>query len=150
MRWTGSAPVFSNKALHLGVSREGAGALFDLQHIHSTRQKRDQHMKSMKIVTAAVIAAFTFPAFAQTTSTSRIDQRQQNQQQRIDQGVKSGQLNRKEAARLEKGQARIQKMENKATADGKVTAKERARIAKAQDREGRRIIRETHDKQTAK
>jgi hypothetical protein len=39
---------------------------------------------------------------------------------------------------------------NKATADGKVTAKERARIAKAQDREGRRIIRETHDKQTAK
>ncbi len=107
-------------------------------------------MKSMKIVTAAVIAAFTFPAFAQTTSTPRIDQRQQNQQQRIDQGVKSGQLNRKEAARLEKGQARIQKMENKATADGKVTAKERARIAKAQDREGRRIIRETHDKQTAK
>ena len=107
-------------------------------------------MKSMKIVAAAVIAAFAFPVLAQTTSTPRIDQRQKDQQQRIDQGVKSGQLNRKEAARLEKGQARIQKMKIKATADGKVTAKERARIAKAQDREGRRIAREKHDKQTSK
>lgn len=107
-------------------------------------------MKSMKFVTAAVIAAFAFPVFAQTTSTPRIDQRQKEQQQRIDQGVKSGQLNKKEAARLEKGQARIQKMENKAAADGKITARERARIEKAQDRESRRIERERHDKQRAK
>ena len=107
-------------------------------------------MKCVKIVTAAAIAAFAFSAFAQTTSTPRIDQRQANQQQRIDQGVKSGQLNRKEAARLEKGQARVQKMEDKAVADGKVTAKERARIEKAQDKESRRIAREKHDKQTAK
>ena len=104
----------------------------------------------MKFVTAAVIAAFALPAFAQTTSTPRIDQRQKNQQQRIDQGVKSGELNRKEAERLQKGQARIQKMENKATADGKVTAKERAKIEKAQDRESKRIYREKHDKQTRK
>ncbi len=107
-------------------------------------------MKSVKIVTAAVIAASAFPVFAQTTSTPRIDQRQANQQQRIDQGVKSGQLNQKEAARLEKGQARVQKMEDKAVADGKVTAKERRRIEAAQDKQSRRIAREKHDKQTAK
>jgi len=107
-------------------------------------------MKNMKFVTAAAVAAFAFPVFAQTTSTARIDQRQANQQQRIDQGVKSGQLNKKEAARLEKGQERIQKMENKAMADGKMTKKERAQIEKAQDRESRRIAREKHDKQTAK
>ena len=107
-------------------------------------------MKSMKFLTAATIAAFAFPVYAQTTSTPRIDQRQANQQQRIDQGVKSGQLNQKEAARLEKGQARVQKMESKAVADGKVTAKERAKIEKAQDRQSRRIHREKHDKQTAK
>lgn len=107
-------------------------------------------MKSTKFVTAAVLAALSLAAFAQTTSTPRIDQRQENQQQRIDQGAKSGQLTRKEAARLEKGQARIRKMEKDAMADGKVTAKERLRIAKAQDREGRRIAREKHDKQTAK
>ena len=107
-------------------------------------------MKSMKFVTAAVFAALALPAFAQTTSTPRVDQRQKNQQQRIDQGVKSGELNRKEAERLQKGQARIQKMENKATADGKVTAKERAKIEKAQDRESKRIFREKHDKQVRK
>ena len=107
-------------------------------------------MKNMKIVTAAVIAAFAFPVLAQTTSTPRIDQRQENQQQRIGQGVKSGQLNQKEAARLEKGQARVQKMEDKATADGKVTAKERRRIEAAQDKQSRRIAHEKHDKQRAK
>ena len=107
-------------------------------------------MKTMKFITIAAFAALSVPAFAQTTSTPRIDQRQQNQQQRIDQGVKSGQLTQKEAARLEKGQARVQKMENKAMADGKMTKKERARIEKAQDKQSRRIAREKHDKQTAK
>lgn len=107
-------------------------------------------MKNMTFVTAALVAAFALPAFAQTTSTPRIDQRQVNQERRIDQGVKSGQLNQKEAARLEKGQARVQKMENKAVADGKVTAKESRRIERAQDKQSRKIAREKHDKQQAK
>ena len=104
----------------------------------------------MKFVTAAVLAALALPAYSQSTSTPRIDQRQSNQERRIDQGVQSGQLNQKEAARLDKGQARVQKMEDKAVADGKVTAKERVRIEKAQDKQSRRIYREKHDKQTAK
>ena len=107
-------------------------------------------MKTVNILAAAAFAALAVPAFAQTTSTPRIDQRQQNQQQRIDQGVKSGQLNEKEAARLEKGQARVQKMEDKAVADGKVTARESRQIERAQDKQSRRIYREKHDKQTAK
>jgi len=107
-------------------------------------------MKLVKIVTAAVIAAFALPALAQTQSTPRIDQRQQNQERRIEQGEKSGALNKKEAARLEKGQAHVQKMENKAMADGKLTKKERAKIEKAQDHQSQRIYREKHDKQTAK
>ena len=106
-------------------------------------------MKSVKFITFAVLTALSVPALAQT-STPRIDQRQTNQERRIDQGVKSGQLNQKEAARLDKGQARIQKMENKAMADGKMTKKERARIEKAQDRQSQRISRERHDKQKAK
>ena len=104
----------------------------------------------MKIATFAVLAALSLPAFAQTTSTPRIDQRQANQEQRIDKGVQSGQLNQKEAARLDKGQARVQKMEDKAVADGKVTAKERRRIETAQDKQSRRIHRQKHDKQVAK
>ena len=107
-------------------------------------------MKPLKFLAAAAIAASTLPAFAQTQSTPRIDARQVEQQQRIEQGRKSGQLTKKEAARLEKGQARIQRMENKAVADGKVTKKERRRIEHAQDVESRRIYREKHDNQTRK
>jgi hypothetical protein len=107
-------------------------------------------MLKVKFVTAAVIAAFALPALAQTQSTPRIDQRQANQERRIEQGEKSGALTQKEAARLEKGQARVQKMEDKALADGKVTAKERAKIERAQDRQSKKIYREKHDQQTAK
>ncbi len=104
------------------------------------------------IIAAAVITACALPglSLAQTTSTPRIDQRQENQQKRIDQGVKSGELNEKEARRLEKGQAKVQKMENKAMADGTMTNKEKARIEKAQDKQSKKINRETHDKQRAK
>ena len=104
-------------------------------------------MKSMIFVTLAAVA---LPVAAQTQSTPRVDQRQANQERRIEQGEKSGALTGKEAARLEKGQARVQKMEDKAVADGKVTKRERVALEKAQDRQSRRIYREKHDKQTAK
>src|SRR5262245_28149433 len=104
----------------------------------------------MKTVTIAILTALALPAFAQTPSTPRIDQRQANQERRIEAGEKSGQLTPREAARLEKGQARVQKMENKAMADGKVTAKERARIEREQDKQSRRIHRQKHDAQVAK
>ena len=101
----------------------------------------------LKTLVAIAITSAALPAFAQTTSTPRIDQRQANQERRIEQGVKSGQLTTKEAARLEKVQARVQKIETKAAADGKVTKKERAKIEHAQDKQSRQIAREKHDKQ---
>ena len=100
---------------------------------------------------AALIAALPGIALAQDTkSTPRIDQRQENQEKRIDQGAKSGQLTDKETKRLEKGQARVQKMEDKAVADGKVTKKERKKIEHTQDQQSKKIHRERHDNQTAK
>ena len=102
---------------------------------------------------AVMIASLPGLAAAQstdTTSTKRIDQRQANQQKRIEQGEKSGQLTQKEAKKLEKGQAHVQKMEDKAVSDGKVTKKERKRIEHAQDVQSKRIAREKHDKQVAK
>jgi hypothetical protein len=106
-------------------------------------------MKAIHLV-ALLAAAIALPASAQTPSTPRVDQRQANQERRIEQGVKSGSLNQKEAARLEKGQAHVQNMENKAVADGKVTKKERARLEHAQNNQSRKIYRQKHDKQTAK
>ena len=104
-------------------------------------------MKLKTILASLFVSALALPALAQTSSTPRIDQRQENQQQRIDQGVQSGALTEKEATRLDKGQGRVEKMEDKAVSDGKVTAKERMRIEKAQDTQSRRIARQKHDRQ---
>ncbi len=104
-------------------------------------------MKARNLVAVLCVATFAVPVFAQSVSTPRIDQREANQQQRIDQGAQSGTLTQKEAARLEKGQTHVQNMENKATADGKVTAREKARIEHAQDVQSKRIYRQKHDRQ---
>lgn len=109
-------------------------------------------MKTFSIAAIAIaFAASTGLAAAQdSASTPRIDKRQEMQQKRIDKGVQSGALNKKEAARLQKGQQRVDKMEDKALADGKVTKKERRRIEHAQDRQSKKIAREKHDKQRRK
>lgn len=103
-------------------------------------------MKQTQTIVFAMLAALALPVLAQT-AVPRADQRQANQQQRIDQGIKSGQLTPNEAARLEKGQERVQNLEDKVTADGKVTAKERARLQQAENIQSRNIAREKHDRQ---
>ncbi len=79
---------------------------------------------------------------------TRADKRQERQEKRIDQGIKSGQLTEKEAARLNNGQERIENAENAAEADGKITNKEKRKIEKMQDRQSKRIYKEKHDQQT--
>ncbi len=105
-------------------------------------------LKFKTSIAALLIAALPALAFAQaTTAAPGIDKRQAEQQKRIDQGVKSGELTKREAARLQKGQAKVQRMEDKAKADGVVTAKERKQITREQDKQSRRIAREKHDAQ---
>lgn len=77
----------------------------------------------------------------------RIDQRQAQQQHRIVQGVRSGELTRHEARRLEHQQAHIRRMERRAKADGVVTRQERAEIRAAQRQASRSIYRQKHDRQ---
>ncbi len=101
-------------------------------------------------ITAALVAALALPGLAIAQSTTRIDKRQEKQDQRIQKGVDSGQLNQKETARLEKGQERVQKLEYKALEDGKMTKKEKAHIEHAQDVQSKRIVRQRHDMQKAK
>lgn len=107
-------------------------------------------------IVALAIALLPGLALAQTTPApsdkagARIDQRQANQQKRIDEGVKSGDLTKRETERLQKNQERIQKMEDKARADGKLTRQEATRIEHAQDRQSKVIAHERHDKQRAK
>jgi hypothetical protein len=106
-------------------------------------------MSRFKIsIAACVIAALPALALAQATSaTPGIDKRQANQERRIQQGVKSGQLTAPEAARLEKREAKIQTDKQAAMADGKVTAKERRKLQREQKRASRAIHREKHDRE---
>ena len=96
------------------------------------------------LIAAALGLAFCGAAFAQAGTV----QRDVNQQQRIEQGVKSGSLTNRETARLERGESRIDRAEARAGADGKVGPGEQRRIQRAENRESRRIYKEKHDAQT--
>lgn len=102
-------------------------------------------MKNFKML-AAIALALPVLAFAQA-NTPRVDQRQANQEQRIDQGVASGSLTQREANRLERSQRRVDNMENRAKADGVVSRQERVRLHQAQDVQSRRIYAQKHDRQ---
>ena len=86
-------------------------------------------------------------AYAQ--SMPSIDQRQDYQQDRIERGIRDGQITRSEASRLEQGERAIDRAQARARADGVVTSQERARIDRMTDREGREIYRQSHDNQQA-
>jgi hypothetical protein len=104
-------------------------------------------MKTIKpIIAACLFAALAAPVMAQN-AMPRVDQRQANQERRIEQGEKSGALTDREASRMERGQAHVERMESRAEADGKVTAGERARLRQAENVESRRINQEKHDGQ---
>jgi hypothetical protein len=103
-------------------------------------------MQSMKLIAAAVLAAFALPALPQTDQ-QRIDNRQDNQKAAIEKGVKSGQISAEEAARLQKGQERVRKMEKDAMADGKMTKDEKVKLEQAQDRQRERIRAATDKKE---
>jgi hypothetical protein len=91
------------------------------------------------IIAGAVAALFSLAATAQTTGSEV--QRDVNQQQRIEQGLKNGSLTTKEAAKLEQGESRIDKMESNAEKNGKLSPAEKQRIQRAQNQESRQINR---------
>lgn len=108
-----------------------------------------------KFLATAIIAAVStvflaVTALAGPTDAPVVKKRERNQQKRIEQGVKSGQLNPREAGRLEREQARIKQDEERMKSDGKLTPGERAKLKREQDRASRHIYREKHDAQKDK
>ncbi len=105
----------------------------------------------MKMLAAAiaVIVLASLSAEAQTR-TPKVTERQVNQQRRINQGVKSGELTRREAGKLQAQQAKVQRTKTKAKADGVVTQGERAKIHHQQNAASRNIYRQKHDGQKRK
>ena len=105
-------------------------------------------MKSVQAVIVAALLALTAAAYAGTNDPV-IQQREVNQQNRIEQGVQSGQLTPHEAGKLEAQQARIQQKEARMKSDGNLTKKERAKLTRQQNRASRNIYRKKHNNRTA-
>ena len=97
------------------------------------------------IIAIILVAAITNLSQAQTR-TPRARHRANEQQERIAQGVASGELNRREAGKLEAEQAQTHQAVQNAKVDGQVTPRERARIEHLQDRNSKDIYREKHDR----
>jgi len=75
-------------------------------------------------------------------------QRNANQQQRIANGVRSGELTNKEAGHLEGGQARVDRSEANAAANGHVGAAEQARVQGKDNRQSGRVYDKKHNEKT--
>ena len=80
-----------------------------------------------------------------STRTPYINRRQENQQDRIRQGIKSGELTRHEAVRLERESGRIQGEKLIDKSDGHVTQGERRQLDRQLNRESRQIYRLKHN-----
>jgi len=83
----------------------------------------------------------------QIQGDNRIDARQENQRDRIRDGVKDGTLTRHEARRLAHEQRAVNRAERAAEADGKITPGEQSRIDNMQDRTNADIYKQKHDDQ---
>jgi len=101
-------------------------------------------MLATKTTFAAVLIALPLVAAAGTRDPG-VNQRQHNQQHRIQQGVKSGELTRGETRRLEAGQRHIRREEARYKSDGQLTGAERADLHRDQNRASRDIQRQKHD-----
>jgi hypothetical protein len=103
-------------------------------------------MKRIFIISAIMFIASVGVLSAQT-ATPKITARQAEQQERIEQGVKSKELTRKETARLEREQKRIQIEKRIAKSDGTVTPAERRFVKREQNRASKDIYKQKHDGQ---
>lgn len=88
---------------------------------------------------------FTAQIASAQTRTPVINERQEHQQHRIKQGVRSGELTRHETRNLERREGRIQRDKRIAKADGRVTPMERRHIRHEENRTSAAIYRDKHN-----
>ena len=151
-----SGALNTREAAHLQreeahVDRVEANALKDgkLSTQEKARITRAQNEASRDIKAAKQNDVHGNPASASSQRMQADVQRNVNQQERIEKGVQSGALTKRETARLEAGQARVSAKEARAGRDGHVTVAEQARVQHAENKQSRRIRHQKHDAQEA-
>ena len=98
--------------------------------------------------TLAALTAVATPAAAQngTGRLAATEARQDRQQARIGDGLTSGRINPREAARLDRQQARIDHGQTRLAADGNFSRRDHARISHRQHHASHRIARSKHNR----
>ena len=102
-------------------------------------------MKSANLVGTGLFLLATAPVFAAGPATSEVVQRDLNQQQRIEQGLQSGQLSTREAGKLETQEKRIDRVEAHDLQDGKLSPVETAQINRMENRSSAQIYKDKHN-----
>jgi hypothetical protein len=103
--------------------------------------------KAIILIALFAIGALSISA---QSATPRVTKRQVQQQARIKEGAKSGELTPRETRKLERQQAKIALDKAKAKSDGVVTPAERRKLNREQNRASKRIYRGKHDAQVRK
>lgn len=103
---------------------------------------------SMLRGTLATLILIPALCFAQA-NTPNLDQRQINQEKRIEKGIQSGQLTGKEAENLGNRQDKLEAAKQQAKADGVVSKQERRALHRKADRNSRKIYQKKHNQKTA-
>lgn len=111
----------------------------------------------MNLMMAAVCATTLIAVSTATAERPRcnwrtrdpgVNAREENQQDRIAQGVRSGELTPREARILEAKEVRLRHLERRLKSDGTFSPAERARLQHQLDELSREIYQQKHDAQT--
>jgi hypothetical protein len=103
-------------------------------------------MNAMLRIFAALIGlAFAAAAANSALADPRINARQHNQHERIEQGGRSGQLTKEERKKLAAEQRAIRKEERLYKSDGKLTKEERQDLKQDLNAASKNIYNEKHD-----
>ena len=99
-----------------------------------------------KIFGGLLIAALAFTSMAQAQDrTPVINHRLHNQNRRINQGVRSGELTRNETRHLRGDERRIGEQKRMAMADGRMNRGERRHLRREENRTSHAIYRDKHN-----
>ena len=97
------------------------------------------------LLTALAVATLSAATASADTPTPRVERRHARQHERIERGVRSGQITRHELHRLRRAEARLRRTEGRMRADRHRLERDRARLQRQLDRQSQRIWRMKHN-----
>jgi len=99
----------------------------------------------VKVFLFSCLLSFAMTSLQAQTQTPKVTQQQVTQHKRIGQGVRSGELTRKETRELQRQQRSIHRNKKRAQSDGIVTPRERVRLDARQKNASGNIYQKKHN-----